>query len=111
MLISDLCSICYFCCGVGEERLCVVLQGALASEVVEGTLWYPLSSALQPGPSHAPVPEIGDSFAISLPSCTVCSQLTKARSQRGIRVVSGATVGGGGVSMTWAEEVVNGAFE
>lgn len=41
MLISDLCSICYFCCGVGEERLCVVLQGVLASEVVEGTFGTP----------------------------------------------------------------------
>lgn len=31
--------------------------------------------------------------AIALPSCAICSRLTKARSQRGIRVVSGA--GGG----------------
>lgn len=41
MLISDLCSICYFCCGVGGERLCVVLQGVQASEVVGGTFGAP----------------------------------------------------------------------
>lgn len=76
--------------------------------------WYPLSSALEPGPSHVPFLRLEMPHregqcsllaAISLPYCAVCSQVIRARGQRGIRVVSGARWIGE------TEEVVNGAFE
>lgn len=49
------------------------------------------------------------SAATSFPSCAVCSQLTKARGQRGVGVASG--IRAGGANTTWAEEAVNGASE
>lgn len=101
MLISDLCSICYFSCGVGEERLCVVLQGALASDVAGGTLGssclvlWNLDPALPFLRLEMPHGQGQHSLlaVITLPSCAVCSQLIRVRSQRGIRIVSGARLG------------------
>lgn len=102
MLISNLCSICYFCSGIGEERLCVVWQGVLASDGV-GEIFGPPCLVLWNLDPGMCLPEIGDAHgqgqcslpgAVSLPFYALCSQLTKASGQRGIGVASGTREGG-----------------